>query len=1221
MLTSSIAVAEPVAGTLPKDARDFDCCVVGRGASSIHRLLKSRFRMPGLTGPADERMFRSSRIAIFSRIDEAELSPYSAMAQGAMVLLEERDAAALNDALRAGVHFSTFRDPHELLEKLTRFIKRSDLRNRIANAARQQVHQRYAAQLRATSINQPIKSHANEAGQEVQQLHREPPADSIDLQTAATTQRWATDDELLQLIAVSAERVLDISAGDGTLAARIKKRQGAWITGVVRQGDEEIAHPRFDGLFVAESSDDPFPTLSSGDFDCIVVRRLAGSLTHAAALLRQLHARLTPGGQLILEVANAAHCSRISALLNGECPDPSAVSLSGEAVAALLDAIGFRTVCVTARNNDQAQLSDQDQRRLRDLGLSDVGQRPTMATLSHLFEAVRRQPPMEEVSIIIPAQRKIEPSLLNSVIATLEGVRAEIVIAGAAANEELLAQIQPGALVGGCRILRTRADAPFWNLISLAAAECRAEYLAILAPDTRVTVGWLRRMLNTLTATPSVALVGPVIDTDREMTLSTAIADIHAAACAGKMRSTTELSSACVLVRRTDLAKLEWLISLGDELPNVQLSQAARDKGLAAAVAVDVLVRRDAELAPRWAALLEHTQQANQADDDSEANDPALEPALAQSVRILNLVALPFDQKTEQGILCELREVALGTARFDSVLLGNLLSHLPESTAVLQAIRDCLIADGTLQLQFPNAASAAEIKRSLAADAAEQLQWERLYIANKLTPISIGRVLNRAGFDVQSMTPKGKRDRRPTDRHADIYMVTAKPAPRSMNLRQVEAASRALPPETAFVAEITSNGLSLKEEPLCLSLCMIVRDSVKTIGPCLRSVRNFVDEMIVVDTGSVDQTPELAAKLGACVYHYPWNASFSAARNESLRHARGRWIFWMDADDTISPENGRRLRERAASAPIEGVSGYVMQVHCPGTGNAAEATVVDHVKLFRNRPDLRFEGRIHEQILPSIRRINGEVEWTDIYVTHSGADYSPAARRRKFERDVRLLHLELRDQPGHSFVLFNLGMTHADVGEHEQAVEFLRKSLEACNPGESHVRKIYALLAASLSQLERHEESLRICHEGLQIFPLDVELNFRAALAAHRLGKLALAERGYQKVLAGGDERHFSSVDRGIGSFKTHFNLAAVCLDMHRPDDAEEQYIRATELAPGWLLGWQGLLQLLLDMRKTEAARQHLARMAASPSLDAHVEAYRQQLDAEAEEVEALAAH
>ena len=94
-----------------------------------------------------------------------------------------------------------------------------------------------------------------------------------------------------------------------------------------------------------------------------------------------------------------------------------------------------------------------------------------------------------------------------------------------------------------------------------------------------------------------------------------------------------------------------------------------------------------------------------------------------------------------------------------------------------------------------------------------------------------------------------------------------------------------------------------------LSLCMIVRDSSRTLGACLESIRPWVDEIIVVDTGSVDATPEIAESYGANVFYFPWCDDFSAARNQSLSHATGDWLFWMDSDDTIDAENGRKLRE------------------------------------------------------------------------------------------------------------------------------------------------------------------------------------------------------------------------------------------------------------------------------------------------------------------------
>ncbi len=386
-----------------------------------------------------------------------------------------------------------------------------------------------------------------------------------------------------------------------------------------------------------------------------------------------------------------------------------------------------------------------------------------------------------------------------------------------------------------------------------------------------------------------------------------------------------------------------------------------------------------------------------------------------------------------------------------------------------------------------------------------------------------------------------------------------------------------------------------------LSLCMIVRDSARTLPACLEGVRKWVDEMIVVDTGSADQTPEIAKRFGAIVHHFAWNNDFSAARNASLSHARGQWIFWMDADDTIDAENGRLLRQAIVQPMDANILGQVVQVHCPGA-SSGDVTVVDHVKLFRNLPCLRFDGRIHEQILPAIRRAGGEVGWTGAHVVHSGSQHTPAARRRKFERDVLLLKLELRDRPEHTFVLFNLGMTYADAGEHSAAVEYLLRSLRASDPGESHVRKVYAILVSSLTQLGKDRHALDVCRQGLEFFPTDTELNFRAGLTAHRLGHLQESITHYQRAMLKDADRRFGSVDSGIGSFKALFNLAAVQLDARRPDEAEFTYRRVVEQAPLWSPGWHGLVELFLDQRRFGDAQAVVDQLGTQPEMAGEAE-------------------
>src|SRR5579871_3641923 len=156
--------------------------------------------------------------------------------------------------------------------------------------------------------------------------------------------------------------------------------------------------------------------------------------------------------------------------------------------------------------------------------------------------------------------------------------------------------------------------------------------------------------------------------------------------------------------------------------------------------------------------------------------------------------------------------------------------------------------------------------------------------------------------------------------------------------------------------------------PSPVSLCMIVKNEEANLPACLRSVADLVGEMILVDTGSTDRTREVARSLGARVYDFAWVDDFAAARNESIRHATGPWVFWLDGDEALDEANRQRLRALFAGLG-DAPAGYVMKqrsVSDPATG---EATVFEHVRLFPNRPQVRWKYRVHEQILPALEAV------------------------------------------------------------------------------------------------------------------------------------------------------------------------------------------------------------------------------------------------------------
>ena len=283
-----------------------------------------------------------------------------------------------------------------------------------------------------------------------------------------------------------------------------------------------------------------------------------------------------------------------------------------------------------------------------------------------------------------------------------------------------------------------------------------------------------------------------------------------------------------------------------------------------------------------------------------------------------------------------------------------------------------------------------------------------------------------------------------------------------------------------------------------VSLCLIVKNEEDNLPGCLGSAADLVDEVIVVDTGSTDRTKEIATRFGARVVDFPWIDSFAAARNESLRHATGAWVFWMDADDRIDEDNRARLRQLFAGLGNENAA-YAMKCLCLPDAVTGTSTVVDHVRLFRNRQDIRWSYRVHEQILPAIRRAGGEVRWADVVIRHTGYQDAPL-RRRKLERDLRLLKLEDAERPDDPFTLFNFGQVAQELGRHAEAVPLLRRSLEKSHPKDSIVRKLYALIAGCHRQLGQPAEALADCRSGRVHYPDDEELLVVEALLMREKG-------------------------------------------------------------------------------------------------------------------------
>jgi GT2 family glycosyltransferase/Tfp pilus assembly protein PilF len=366
--------------------------------------------------------------------------------------------------------------------------------------------------------------------------------------------------------------------------------------------------------------------------------------------------------------------------------------------------------------------------------------------------------------------------------------------------------------------------------------------------------------------------------------------------------------------------------------------------------------------------------------------------------------------------------------------------------------------------------------------------------------------------------------------------------------------------------------------PPTASLFMIVRNEEHNLPACLRSVEGLFGQVVVADTGSTDSTRDVARRLGATVVEFPWCDDFAAARNASMAHATGDWLMWLDADDVLDAANRDKLRALLAGLRREPAA-YVMDCVCLPDPRSESDTVVQHLRLFRNLPGLRWEYRVHEQILPSLRRSGVAVRFCGVAVHHTGYQ-DPALRRRKLDRDLRLLRLDEIDRPDDPYVLFNLGSNLQDRGQPAEALPYLRRSLERSEPRASIVRKLYALVAQCHRQLGDPLEALAACARGKAHYPEDAELLFLEGLLWQQVGDLPAAEAAFLRLLTTKEAPHFASVSGGLRGWKGRQNLAAVYHAMGRDDAAEALWRQVLAERPGFEPAWRGLGDVFLGQSR-----------------------------------------
>ena len=346
---------------------------------------------------------------------------------------------------------------------------------------------------------------------------------------------------------------------------------------------------------------------------------------------------------------------------------------------------------------------------------------------------------------------------------------------------------------------------------------------------------------------------------------------------------------------------------------------------------------------------------------------------------------------------------------------------------------------------------------------------------------------------------------------------------------------------------------------LRVSAALIVRNEARHLGACLASIAGLVDEIVVVDTGSTDDSRDIARCFGAVLHEIAWTDDFAAARNTALDQARGDWVLYIDADEGVRPCSRERLWAELADPSFVGRR---VLLHARPT-----LTAYRELRLFRNRPEIRFRGVIHENIWPGVvayqKAHGGRIGDSDLVLDHEGYE---GDQQHKHARNLPLLRRAIADDPTHVFVRCHLASIYQDLGDEVSAMQTWNDAL-ALVRAKSRSRADDCLPYAALIErgLGRDGDVAALLDEATRRFPTNLQfvwLRGRALLARERFDE---ALPCFERLVRAGERGEFDrawAYDTRIFGLFAHDGLAVCCFKLGRYAESRRYYELAARADP-----------------------------------------------------------
>lgn len=344
-----------------------------------------------------------------------------------------------------------------------------------------------------------------------------------------------------------------------------------------------------------------------------------------------------------------------------------------------------------------------------------------------------------------------------------------------------------------------------------------------------------------------------------------------------------------------------------------------------------------------------------------------------------------------------------------------------------------------------------------------------------------------------------------------------------------------------------------------VSLCMIVKNEEDYLKACLSSVKDIVDEMIIVDTGSTDKTVEIAKSFSAKVFHYKWDSNFSKARNFSLSKATCDWILILDADEIFEKTDTDKFIELINTTSADGC--HFMVINYSSNQSVANASVHYAFRLLRNTKAYHYVGSIHEQIT----RIDGDTSKInltneEIKLHHYGYMDQVIEKKGKRSRNLPIIMKQLEQDPHNAFYLFNLGNEYLASNNHAKALEIYKEAKKYIILNQSFVPHLFYRMMMCSYVLKLYPEALALADEALVLFPSCTDIEYYKGTILYNLHRYTLAIKSFERCLEIGEPPAYFKLATGSGTFRPYLSLGDIYTTLEDFDKAIECYSKVIQL-------------------------------------------------------------